>query len=101
MDAVLVVIGLGPFFKTIIENNKKGENNMSKLFSIFGARESKDAKRVNISLVTGKDDNREWASISIAKDGKSKTKVEIKENRTTILCIVYPIFRRKKRQRCN
>lgn len=56
---------------------------MSKLFSIFGARESKDAKRVNISLVTGKDDSREWATISIAKDGKSKTKLEIKENKKT------------------
>lgn len=75
---------------------------MSKLFSVFGARESKDAKRVNISLVTGKDDSREWATISIAKDGKSKTKLEIKEikeNKKTgqRYCVLYIPFLEEKK----
>lgn len=67
---------------------------MSKLFSIFGACESKDAKRVNISLVTGKDDSREWSTISIAKDGKGKTKLEIKTNKKTgqRYCVLYIPF---------
>lgn len=79
----------------------KGETTMSKLFSIFGARESKDAKRVNISLVTGKDDSREWATISIAKDGKSKTKLEIKENKKTgqRYCVLYIPFLEEKKDK--
>lgn len=75
---------------------------MSQLFSIFGARESKDSKRVNISLVTGKDEkNREWATISIAKDGKSKTKLEIKENKKTgqRYCVLYVPFLEEKKDK--
>lgn len=75
---------------------------MSQLFSIFGARDSKDAKRVNISLVTGKDEkSREWATISIAKDGKSKTKLEIKENKKTgqRYCVLYVPFLEEKKDK--
>lgn len=75
---------------------------MTQLFSIFGARESKDAKRVNISLVTGKDEkSREWAAISIAKDGKSKTKLEIKENKKTgqRYCVLYIPFLEEKKDK--
>lgn len=38
------------------------------LYSIYGARKSKDGKRYNITLVRGKDAEREFATISLPKE---------------------------------
>lgn len=48
------------------QTTKKYKDNP--LYSIYGARHSKDGTRVNVTLVTGKDDNKSYASISIKKD---------------------------------
>ena len=58
---------------------KETKQNDNALFSVYGARLSKSGERVNVSLVRGKDDNREWATISVKignKDGKIKAKIE-------------------------
>lgn len=53
---------------------------MNDLFSIYGARKSKDGKRINVSIVTGKDENKVFGTISrklkkgtteLSQDGKS------------------------------
>ena len=54
----------------------KKENGNS-LFTVYGARLSKSGERVNVSLVRGKDDAKEWATISV-KIGKSDAKVKAK-----------------------
>lgn len=49
------------------------------LFTVYGARLSKSGERVNVSLVRGKDDAREWATISVKlknADGKVKAKID-------------------------
>lgn len=47
------------------------------LFTVYGARLSKSGERVNVSLVRGKDDAKEWATISV-KMGESDAKVKAK-----------------------
>ena len=55
--------------KTAKQSKKQTSEN--KLFSIYGARQSNSGERVNISLLRGQDDAREWATITI-KDSKGK-----------------------------
>lgn len=50
------------------------------LYSIYGARPSKDGKRVNLSIVTGEGDARRWGTISIKLDNNSKVHVEMNDN---------------------
>lgn len=38
---------------------------MNKIYSIFGARKSKSGKYYNITIVNGKDDKKEYATISM------------------------------------
>ena len=54
---------------------KKETKQDKTLFTVYGARLSKSGERVNVTLVRGKDDNKEWASISV-KIGKSDAKVK-------------------------
>lgn len=56
------------------ETKKENDNS---LFTVYGARLSKSGERVNVSLVRGKDDARQWASISV-KIGKSDAKIKAK-----------------------
>lgn len=49
----------------------------TKLFSIYGARLSKDKKRVNISIVSGDDDDKEFGCISLKLNNKQKTHVKV------------------------
>ena len=53
------------------EKNNLFSKEKNKLFSIYGARQSNSGERVNISLLRGQDDEREWATITI-KDSKGK-----------------------------
>lgn len=59
--------------------NKKEikQDNDNTLFTVYGARLSKSGERVNVSLVRGKDDAKEWATISV-KIGDSNTKTKAK-----------------------
>lgn len=61
--------------KQITKETKKENGNT--LFTVYGARLSKSGERVNVSLVRGKDDAKEWATISV-KIGKSDAKVKAK-----------------------
>ena len=59
------------------KETKQTKENGNALFSVYGARLSKSGERVNVSLVRGKDDTKEWATISV-KIGKSDAKVKAK-----------------------
>ena len=50
------------------------------LYSIYGARMSKSGKRVNVSLVKGNGDEKQWASVSIALENDGKVKVKVKDD---------------------
>lgn len=60
---------------------KKSNNNT--LFSIYGARESNSGERVNISLVCGDEDSKQWATVSIKKKG-GKIKVKLEDEFVTL-----------------
>lgn len=49
------------------------QNTTNNLWTIFGARKSKNGERVNVSLVKGNDDNKEWSTITLKLAGESKT----------------------------
>ena len=53
------------------------------LFSIYGARESNSGERVNISLVCGDEDSKQWATVSIKKKG-GKIKVKLDDEFVTL-----------------
>ena len=59
---------------------KKSDNT---LFSIYGARESNSGERVNISLVCGEEDSKQWATVSIKKKG-GKIKVKLDDEFVTL-----------------
>ena len=59
---------------------KKSNNT---LFSIYGARESNSGERVNISLVCGEEDSKQWATVSIKKKG-GKIKVKLEDEFVTL-----------------
>ena len=59
---------------------KKSRNT---LFSIYGARESNSGERVNISLVCGDEDSKQWATVSIKKKG-GKIKVKLEDEFVTL-----------------
>ena len=59
------------------QEQTKSENT---LYSVYGARLSKSAKRVNVSLVKGNGDEKQWASVSIALENNGKVKVKVKDN---------------------
>lgn len=50
------------------QNKTKQTESKSTLYSIYGARFSKSGKRVNVSLVKGNDDDKEWACVSVKLD---------------------------------
>lgn len=53
---------------------------MSDLFNIYGARKSKDGSKLNVTLIRGHEDTKEYATISLKLDDKqSKTKATIRE----------------------
>ena len=62
-------------------NTAKKSNNT--LFSIYGARESNSGERVNISLVCGDEDSKQWATVSIKKKG-GKIKVKLDDEFVTL-----------------
>lgn len=51
----------------------------STLYSVYGARMSKSGERVNVSLIKGNDDKKEWACVSVKLDGDGKIKAQIKD----------------------
>lgn len=71
--------------KSTKKSNSKKQQEKSKntLFSIYGARESNSGERVNIALVTGNEDNKRWATISIKKKG-GKIKVALTDDYITL-----------------
>ncbi len=58
---------------------KKETKTQNSLYTIYGARLSKDEKRVNLSIVCG-EDNKKWGTISIKLGNTTtKTKATIKD----------------------
>ena len=51
----------------------------STLYSVYGARKSKSGERVNVSLVKGEGDNKEWACVSVKLNSDGKIKAQIKD----------------------
>lgn len=62
---------------------KKTKKSNNTLFSIYGARESNSGERVNISLVCGDEDSKQWATVSIKKKG-GKIKVKLEDEFVTL-----------------
>lgn len=66
--------------ETSIMAKKQETKAQNSLHTIYGARLSKDEKRVNISIVCGEDDNKQWGTISIKLGNTTtKTKATIKD----------------------
>ena len=63
--------------QTTKQTKETKKENGNSLFTVYGARLSKSGERVNVSLVRGKDDAKQWATISV-KLGKSNAKVKAK-----------------------
>ena len=62
---------------------KTAKKSNNTLFSIYGARESNSGERVNISLVCGDEDSKQWATVSIKKKG-GKIKVKLEDEFVTL-----------------
>lgn len=61
--------------KSTKKSSKKSSKN-NPLYSIYGARESKSGERMNISILTGKDDDIKWGTISLPKEGGRNVKIK-------------------------
>lgn len=61
---------------------------MNKIFSIFGARKSKSGKYYNITIVNGKDDKKEYATIPMPCDNHLKSKIMISKDKKSLMIIV-------------
>lgn len=64
--------------KTNKQTNKQTKSE-STLYSVYGARISKSGERVNVSLVKGKNDDKQWACVSVKldnPDGKVQAQVK-------------------------
>ena len=70
----------------------------NELMNFLGARYSKDGKRVNVTLVSGKDNSRIYRNVSIAlEDESKKIQVRVKNIKGKDHAIIYvPFFEEKK-----
>lgn len=59
---------------------------MSKIYSIYGAKYSKKGDRVNINLISGQNDSKEFACVSLPKNSD---KIKIVEDLDTKAEYVY------------
>lgn len=64
---------------------------MNKIYSIFGARKSKSGKYYNITIVNGKDDKKEYATIAMPCDNHLKSKIMISKDKKSLMIII-PLF---------
>lgn len=69
--------------KMATKKAKTAKKSNNTLFSIYGARESNSGERVNISLVCGDEDSKQWATVSIKKKG-GKIKVKLDDEFVTL-----------------
>ena len=59
---------------------KKQQEDNKGLFSIYGCRLSKSGERLNVIILRGDENSKEWATISLKLDSKkSKVKAKIKD----------------------
>lgn len=61
---------------------------MNKIYSIFGARKSKTGKYYNITIVNGKDNKKEYATIAMPCDNHLKSKIMISKDKKSLIIIV-------------
>lgn len=61
---------------------------MNKIYSIFGARKSKSGKYYNITIVNGKDDKKEYATIAMPCDNHLKSKIMISKDKKSLMVII-------------
>ena len=64
---------------TSTKSSSKATKSTNALYSIYGARMSKSGERVNISILTGRDEDVSWGTISLPIDGSKNVKVTVKE----------------------
>lgn len=70
----------------------------NELMNFLGARYSKDGKRVNVTLVSGKDNSRIYRNVSIAlEDESKKIQVRVKNIKGKDHAIIYVPFFEEKR----
>lgn len=61
---------------------------MNKIYSIFGARKSKSGNYYNITIVNGKDEKKEYATIAMPTDNHLKSKIMISKDKKSLMIIV-------------
>lgn len=61
---------------------------MNKIYSIFGARKSKTGKYYNITIVSGKDDKKEYATIAMPCNNHLKSKIMVSKDKKSLMIIV-------------
>lgn len=54
--------------------------NETKLLSIFGAKVSKDGKKLVLTLVSGEDDNKQFYNACIKLDNSQKTRAKVEKD---------------------
>jgi C-terminal processing protease CtpA/Prc len=60
---------------------KKQQEDNNGLFSIYGCRKSKSGERLNVIILRGDENSKEWATISLKLDSKkAKVKAKIKDD---------------------
>ena len=60
---------------------KKQQEDNNGLFSIYGCRLSKSGERLNVIILRGDENSKEWATISIKLDNKkAKVKAKVKDD---------------------
>lgn len=65
--------------KKVVAEKQREDNNG--LFSIYGCRLSKSGERLNVIILRGDENSKEWATISIKLDNKkAKVKAKIKDD---------------------
>lgn len=71
--------------------------NTNTLLSIYGAKLSKDGKRIIITLVGGSEDKKEYYSTCIKLDGSQKSKVKVANDNSHVLVKV-PMLKTRKEE---
>lgn len=61
------------------KSKKSNQRQSTPLYSVYGARISKSKKFVNVSLVNGEEDDKQWATACVSKKGKY-VKVKVTED---------------------
>lgn len=67
------------------KQNKSKKKQSTPLYSVYGARVSNSGKYINLSLVSGEEDEKQWATACVKRGGKY---IKTKTNADTITLVI-------------